>query len=82
MFRLTFGFTQPPVKLAPGSDVNHYFQLVPRLRMSGAILLLPDMSLWCGQGKLYLYLKLTAYYADVPFEAPRITMETSIIKLI
>jgi hypothetical protein len=44
--------------------------------MSRAITLLLDMSLWCGQGKLYLCLKLTACYADVPFEELRITTET------
>jgi hypothetical protein len=44
--------------------------------MSRSLTLLPDMSLWCGQGKLYLCLKLTAYCADLPFEELRITTET------
>jgi len=38
-----------------GHDVDHSLHLVSNLRMSGAILPLPHMPSWHGQGQLHLY---------------------------
>jgi len=39
-----------------GMKLTAHCHLVPRLRMHGAIPLLPLQAFWLGQGKLYLYL--------------------------
>jgi hypothetical protein len=39
----------------PGHKLTTYLHIVPRLRMSGAIPLLPYMPSWHGQGQLYPY---------------------------
>jgi hypothetical protein len=44
----------PRLKVA-GHDVDHSLHLVPSLRMSGAILPLPHIPSWHGQGQLHLY---------------------------
>jgi len=38
----------------PNRDFDHLFQLETRLRTSGAILLLPHMSLWRWQRKFFM----------------------------
>jgi len=62
--RLALGPTQFPVQWVPwiflrgklaGQVIDHLPHLVPSLRMSGAILPLPHMPSWHGQGQLHLY---------------------------
>jgi hypothetical protein len=46
----------PGVKVAGGVMLTTPLRPMPRLRISGAISLLPHMPLWRGQGQLYLLL--------------------------
>jgi hypothetical protein len=39
----------------PGHELTTKLHQVPKLRMSGAIPLLPHMHSWCGKGQLLLY---------------------------
>ena len=63
--RTVLGPTQPPTQWEPRffprgkatgtSKLSTHFHLVPRLRMSGATLLLGHVPSWHGQGTFYLY---------------------------
>jgi hypothetical protein len=49
--------------LSPGAKLTIHFRLVPRLRMSGAVPLLPPYTRsWRGQGQRYLYLKSALFW--------------------
>jgi hypothetical protein len=49
----------PEDKVAGFVNLTAYLHLVPRLRMSGAVILLPLHALWRGRGQFYLYLLCT-----------------------
>jgi hypothetical protein len=58
-----------------------HLHLVPRLRMSGTILLFPSVSSWRAQGHLYFYFKKGKVHPITDHEGPEVKRYSSTLFL-